>query len=142
MALAKVSALRSKDPNTKVGAVIVNKRNRVIGLGYNGMPLGNDKDFPWGREAENESDTKYPYVVHSEMNAILNSTQSVNGSSLYVSLFPCSNCAKFIVQSGIKKIVFEEDKYNGTDDWKISKEIFRVSGVELIQIDKIEIKIA
>lgn len=115
MGVAKLSALRSKDPNTKVGACIVNSDNRIVGVGYNGLPFGcNDDEFPWTRQSENETDTKYPYVVHAELNAILNSIQSLKGCRLYVSLFPCNECAKAIIQSGISEIVYSDDKYIGT----------------------------
>lgn len=124
MALAKISGLRSKDPNTQVGAILTNQHNRVIGLGYNGMPKGNDKDFPWTRNGQTKN-TKYPYVVHAEMNAILNAIKSVENATLYVTLFPCSACAKFVVQAGIKKIIYTEDKYNGTKDDLIAKDIFK-----------------
>ena len=105
MGLAHLSAMRSKDPSTQVGAAIVNPQHRVIGIGYNGFPFGCDDDvFPWAREGKS-NDTKYPYVVHAELNAILNCSQSCRGCTLYVSLFPCNECAKAIIQSGITKIV-------------------------------------
>ncbi len=140
MALAKISGMRSKDPNTKVGAVLKNNNNRVIGLGYNGMPKGNDDDFSWERTGES-SQTKYPYVVHAEMNAILNAIKSVDNSILYVSLFPCSNCAKFIVQAGVNEIIYEDDKYDGTEDNKIAKNIFNKSSLKFRKINQIKIKI-
>lgn len=139
IALAKVSGLRSKDPSTKVGAVIVNNSNRVIGIGYNGMPNGDDT-LPWAREGELEK-TKYPYVIHAEMNAILNSTKNVDGASLYVTLMPCRECAKFIVQAGIKKVVYTDDKYKDTEDYKISEKIFNHFNVKLKKIDDFEIDI-
>ena len=115
MGVAKLSSLRSKDPNTKVGACIVNSDNRIVGVGYNGLPFGCDDDeFPWTRQGDNEAETKYPYVVHAELNAILNSIQSLKGCRLYVSLFPCNECAKAIIQSGISEIVYADDKYIGT----------------------------
>ncbi len=132
MGLAKLSALRSKDPNTQVGACIVNPDKRVVGLGYNGMPHGND-EFPWDREGD-VFHTKYAYVVHAELNAILNSVTSLKDCTLYVSLFPCNECAKAIIQSGIRKVVYEDDKYADVDEFKISRRIMEESGVELVQI--------
>lgn len=138
MTLAKVSALRSKDPNTQVGTCIVNDKKRVVGLGYNGMPLGNDVDFPWSREGENESETKYSYVIHAEINTILNSTTPLFNTTLYTTLFPCSSCAKTIVQSGIKKVIYLNNFYEKTIDIQISKNILSISGVEIIKIDDIQ----
>ena len=136
MGLAHLSAMRSKDPSTQVGACIVNPYNRVVGIGYNGLPMGcNDDEFPWEREGST-LDTKYVYVVHAELNAILNSTTSLQGCTLYVSLFPCNECAKAIVQAGIKKIVYESDKYADTDIVKASKRILNAAGVELYQIEQ------
>ncbi len=134
MAMAHLSAKRSKDPNTQVGACIVNAQKRVVGLGYNGFPKGCDDDeFPWERDGEFLK-TKYPYVVHAELNAILNSIQDLNGCTIYVSLFPCNECAKAIIQSGIRCVVYESDKYNGTDENIASKMMFRDAGVELVQL--------
>ena len=116
MLMAKVVSLRSKDPNTQVGSVIVSDSDRILTVGYNGFPNGcSDDEFPWAREAEKEEDTKYPYVVHSELNAILNfrgDLKALNNATLYVTLFPCHNCAKAIIQTGIKKIYYTtEDGY-------------------------------
>jgi len=134
MGLAHLSALRSKDPNTQVGACIVDKDNKVVSIGYNGMPRGcNDKDFPWEREG-GFLDTKYAFVVHAELNAILNSPRSVKDCTIYVSLFPCNECAKAIIQSGIRKIVYESDKYNGTEGNIASKKMLNEAGVELVQL--------
>lgn len=134
MSMAHLSAKRSKDPNTQVGACIVNPMKRVVGLGYNGFPMGcNDDDFPWERDG-NFLDTKYPYVVHAELNAILNSIQDLHGCTLYVSLFPCNECAKAIIQSGITCVVYESDKYAGTKENLASKRMFRNAGVELVQL--------
>ena len=110
MGIAMLSAKRSKDPNTQVGACIVDSYNKIVGIGYNGFPIGcSDDDFPWAREAEKINDTKYPYVVHAEANAILNSTKDLHGARIYVDLFPCNECAKLIIQSGIKEIIFLSD---------------------------------
>ena len=134
MGLAHLSGLRSKDPNTQVGAVIVDENNRVVSIGYNGFPSGvSDDEFPWGREG-GVLETKYAFVVHAELNAILNSQRSVRGCSLYVSLFPCNECAKAIIQAGIKRIIFESDKYDGADTNIASKRMLRAAGVELVRI--------
>ena len=134
MGLAHLSGLRSKDPNTQVGACIIDKDKKVVSIGYNGMPRGcNDEDFPWEREG-GFLDTKYAYVVHAELNAILNSPRPVKDCTLYVSLFPCNECAKAIIQSGIKKIVYESDKYDGTDGNVASKKMLREAGIELEQL--------
>lgn len=134
MGLAHLSALRSKDPNTQVGAAIVDENHRVVSVGYNGFPTGvSDEEFPWGREG-GVLDSKYAFVVHAELNAILNSQRSVRGCTIYVSLFPCNECAKAIIQSGIKKIVYESDKYNGVDTNIASKRMLKAAGVELVRI--------
>lgn len=142
MGLAHLSALRSKDPNTQVGACIVDDDNKVVSIGYNGMPRGcNDADMPWEREG-GFKETKYAYVVHAELNAILNTPRSLKGTTLYVSLFPCNECAKAIIQSGIKKIYYESDKYNGTDGNVVSKKMLTQAGVEFEQLPfEIEIDI-
>lgn len=115
MGVAKLSALRSKDPGTQVGACIVNQDKRIIGIGYNGLPKGcSDETFPWEKDGS-FLDTKYPYVVHAEANAILNATQSLKGATIYVSLFPCNECAKLIIQSGITEIIYEDNKYEKTE---------------------------
>lgn len=134
MGLAHLSAFRSKDPSTQVGAVIVDTDNRVVSIGYNGLPRGcSDDDYPWEREGE-ILETKYPFVVHAELNAILNSKNSVKDCSIYVSLFPCNECAKAIIQSGIKKIVYESDKYANTEMVKASKRMLTSAGVECLQL--------
>ena len=113
MGLAMLAARRSKDPNTQVGACIVSPDNIIISTGYNGMPMGcSDDEFSWERSGE---ETKYPYVVHAELNAILNASgRDLRGSRLYVALFPCNECAKAIIQSGVKEVVYLSDKYDGT----------------------------
>ncbi len=136
MGLAHLSALRSKDPNTQVGAAIVDENHRVVSVGYNGFPTGvSDDEFPWSREG-GVLESKYAFVVHAELNAILNSQRSVRGCTIYVSLFPCNECAKAIIQSGIKKIVYESDKYNGVDTNIASKRMLKAAGVELVRISK------
>ena len=134
MGHAHLSALRSKDPNTQVGAAIVDENHRVVSVGYNGFPTGvSDDEFPWSREG-GVLTSKYAFVVHAELNAILNSQRSVRGCTIYVSLFPCNECAKAIIQSGIKKIVYESDKYNGVDTNIASKRMLKAAGVELVRI--------
>ena len=134
MGLAHLSAKRSKDPSTQVGAVIVSNDHRVVGIGYNGFPNGcSDDEFPWDREGE-FAQTKYPFVVHAELNAILNSNADLRGCSIYVSLFPCNECAKAIIQSGISRIVYESDKYADTDGTKASKRMLKAAGVQLEQL--------
>lgn len=131
MGLAHLSALRSKDPSTQVGACIVDDRNRVVSIGYNGMPYGcNDDDFEWGREGDFLK-TKYPYVVHAELNAILNAPRPVQGCTIYVSLFPCNECAKAIIQAGIKEIIYESDKYAKTPSTLASKRMLAAAGVSM-----------
>lgn len=143
MGLAHLSAKRSKDPNTQVGAVIVSDEHRVVGIGYNGFPNGCDDDmFPWEREGAFGS-TKYPYVVHAELNAILNSKHNLHGCSIYVSLFPCNECAKAIIQSGISRIVYESDKYATSDATIASKRMLHAAKIELVQLPyRIELQIS
>src|SRR3989344_2018378 len=109
--IAFLIAQRSKDPNTQAGAVIVDQNNIVVGLGYNGFPRGiKDDDLPWEREG-NFLDTKYPYVVHAEENSIYNANKSTEGCKIYCTLFPCNECVKTAIQSGIKEIIYASDKY-------------------------------
>lgn len=141
MGVALLSSYRSKDPNTKVGACIVNSNKRIVGIGYNGLPYGCDDDvYPWEREGD-FLDTKYPYVVHAEPNAILNSTSSLQGATIYVSLFPCHECMKLIIQSGIKEIVYLSDKYNGTESDQASKKMADSAGVKYRKMPELEIKV-
>ena len=136
MGIAMLSAKRSKDPNTQVGACIVNVYNKIVGIGYNGFPIGcSDNDFPWDRKADNINKTKYPYVVHAEANAILNSTKDLHGARIYVDLFPCNECAKLIIQSGIKEIVFLSDKYKDTDSVKAARKMLKKAGVKERQLN-------
>ena len=116
MGIAMLTAMRSKDPNSQVGACIVTPENKILSLGYNGMPIGcSDDDMPWEREGE-ALDTKYMYVCHAELNAILNNAHgNLRGSRVYVTLFPCNECAKAIIQSGIQEIIYAEDKYHDSD---------------------------
>ena len=141
MGVAVLSSYRSKDPSTKVGACIVNQNKRIIGIGYNGLPYGcNDDEYPWDREGE-FLDTKYPYVVHAEPNAILNSTSSLQGATLYVSLFPCNECMKLIIQSGIKEIVYLSDKYDGTPENIASKKMANSANIKCRQMKNVNVKV-
>lgn len=138
MGIAMLSAQRSKDPSTKVGACIVNKDNKIVGIGYNGMPVGcDDSIMPWERKAKDNLQTKYPYVVHAELNAILNSNQqSLKGCTLYVTLFPCNECAKAVIQSGIRHIVYYDNKYPNAEFTKASELLLRTAGIIVEQYDK------
>lgn len=122
MAVAVLSGQRSKDPNTQVGACVANDQNKIVGVGYNGFPWGcSDDELPWEREG-NYLDTKYPYVCHAELNAVLNSIAAdLRGSRIYVALFPCNECTKVIIQSGIREIIYLSDKYGDTDSVRASK---------------------
>ncbi|MDR2822252.1 MAG: dCMP deaminase family protein [Acholeplasmatales bacterium] len=140
MGVAELSSLRSKDPNTKVGACIVNSKNHIIGIGYNGMPYGcKDSEFPWDNQGE-FLDTKYPYVVHAEANAILNSTSSLDGATIYVTLFPCNECCKLIIQSGIKNIIYKDNKYSGSKENIAGQKMLAAAGVNTIYKDILSIK--
>lgn len=139
MGIALLSAERSKDPNTQVGACIVNKDNKIISTGYNGMPIGcNDDDMPWDRDGKTQNDTKYPFVCHAELNAILNSTQVLKNENarIYVALFPCNECAKAIIQSGIKEIIYLSDKYANTELTMASKMMLDKAGVKYRQYEQ------
>ena len=131
MGVALLSAKRSKDPNTQVGACIVNEKNKIVGAGYNGLPIGCDDDvFPWSKQGD-YLDTKYPYVCHAELNAILNNIgMDLKGCKIYTALFPCNECTKAIIQSGITEVIYLSDKYDGTDASKASKLMLEKSGVK------------
>lgn len=135
MGIAFLSAQRSKDPNTQVGACIVDANKCIIGIGYNGFPRGcSDSVLPWARSAECDLHKKYPYVVHAEVNAILNKcSANVRGATIYVALFPCNECSKVIIQSGIREVVYLNDYYHDTDACKASRIMFKMSGVKLRQ---------
>ena len=130
MSLAHLSAMRSKDPNTQVGACIVSQEHKILSMGYNGFPTGcSDDEFTWEREGE---DNKYFYSTHSELNAILNYRGgSLEGASIYVTLFPCNECAKAIIQSGIREVVYDSDKYEKTPGVIASKKMLTSAGVKL-----------
>ena len=137
MSLAKLTAMRSKDPSTQVGACIVSDDNRILSVGYNGAPNGfNDDIFPWERNGDNLN-TKYPYVCHAEMNAILNYRgykKDLENAKIYVDLFPCNECAKMIIQSGIKKVIYLSDKYHDSENNIASRTLFDKCGVEYIKL--------
>lgn len=135
MAVALLSAQRSKDPNTQVGACIVNRQKRIVGVGYNGFPTGcSDDTLPWCREGD-FLDTKYPYVCHAELNAILNSVPgNLFGCVIYTALFPCNECAKVIIQAGINEVVYLSDKYADTDSVRAAKRMFAQAGVACRQL--------
>ena len=129
MAVAKLAGMRSKDPNTQVGACIVSQSNKILSMGYNGFPIGcSDDEFPWARVGDTEN-TKYAYVTHAELNAILNYRGNLEGAKLYVSLFPCNECAKAIIQAGIRTVVYSDDKYGNTPSVRASRRKFDAAGV-------------
>lgn len=137
MGIALLSAKRSKDPSTQVGACIVDADNKIVGIGYNGFPNGiSDDVFPWEKEG-NYTETKYPYVCHAELNAILNSNRNLKNCEIYVTLFPCNECTKAIIQSGIHKIYYLDDKNINTKEAIASKKMLDIVNVkyEQIQID-------
>ncbi len=133
MGIAMLAARRSKDPNTQVGACIVSAENIIISTGYNGMPKGcSDDEFPWDRTG---AQTKYPYVVHAELNAILNASgRDLRGSRIYVALFPCNECAKAIIQSGVKEVLYLSDKYKDSMGNFASKRMLDAAGVKYTQL--------
>jgi dCMP deaminase len=130
MGVALLSAQRSKDPNTQVGACIVNPKNKIVGVGYNGFPTGcSDDEFPWNREGD-FLETKYPYICHAELNAVINKISAdLYNCRLYVALFPCNECAKVIIQAGITEVIYLSDKYADTDAVKASRRMFQAAGV-------------
>ena len=135
MGIAMLAAKRSKDPNTQVGACIVSQDNIIISTGYNGMPKGcSDDIFPWDREGQQDM-TKYPYVVHAELNAILNANgRDLRGSRIYVALFPCNECAKAIIQSGVAEVLYLSDKYKDTMLNMVSKKMLDAAGVKYTKL--------
>ncbi|AVN64443.1 MULTISPECIES: deoxycytidylate deaminase [Mesoplasma] len=142
MTVAKVCAMRSKDPSTQVGAILVNNLNQIISTGYNGFPRGvNDDEFPWTREGE-WIDTKYPYVAHAELNAIVSARTNLTDSDVYVTLFPCNECTKIIIQAGIKNVYYLEDKYKDSNEVKASKRMLDSAKIEYKQINNFNVKIS
>ena len=130
MGVALLSAKRSKDPSTQVGACIVNQKNKIVGAGYNGLPIGcDDDDFPWDKQGE-FLNTKYPYICHAELNAILNNIgMDLKGCKIYTALFPCNECTKAIIQSGIAEVIYLSDKYEGNDVFKASRFMLDKAGI-------------
>lgn len=135
MGVAYLAAKRSKDPGTQVGACIVSRDNKILSIGYNGFPIGcSDDEFPWVRVGETELDSKYLYSTHGELNAILNYRGgSLENAKLYVTLFPCNECAKAIIQCGIRSVVYDSNKYGETTQVQASRRMFESAGIELIQ---------
>ncbi len=135
MGIARLSAMRSKDPNTQVGACIVDPNNKIIGVGYNGLPTGCPDDaFPWNNKGDFLK-TKYPYICHAELNAILNSPgKNLSNCKIYTALFPCNECAKAIIQSGIREVIYLSDKYAHTDIVKASKRMLKTAGVKMRKV--------
>jgi dCMP deaminase len=131
--MAFLTAQRSKDPNTQVGACIVDANKRIVGLGYNGFPMGcSDDDLPWARQADSELHKKYAYVVHAEVNAILNKgSADLRGSTLFVALFPCNECAKVIIQAGIQEVVYMADQYHDTDSCRASRILLEMARIRV-----------
>lgn len=142
MGVALLSAKRSKDPNTQVGACIINEKKKIVGIGYNGLPIGcSDDDFPWEREGA-LLDTKYPYVCHAELNAILNKISAdLHRCMIYVTLFPCNECAKVIIQSGIHEVIYLANKYPDSDSVKASCRMFDSAGVIYRALDNYRARI-
>ena len=138
MGVASLAALRSKDPNTQVGACIVSEDNKILSMGYNGLPIGcSDDEFPWNRESDDPYDNKYFYTTHSELNAKLNYRGgSLEGAKIYVTLFPCNECAKAIIQCGIKEVIYGDDKYGDTSSVKASKRMMEAAGVKYTSYEK------
>lgn len=139
MGVALLSGKRSKDPSTQVGACIVNRQNKIVGVGYNGLPIGcSDDDFPWVKEG-GFLETKYPYVCHAELNAILNNMGDLHDCKIYTALFPCNECTKAIIQAGIKEVVYLSDKYANMDSFVAAKKMLDKAGVSY---RKVEVKVA
>lgn len=142
MGIALLSKERSKDPNTQVGACIVNAQNRIVSVGYNGLSKGcSDDEYPWDKREGSLEETKYAYVVHAELNAILNYRGSLENTILYVTLFPYNECAKAIIQSGIKEIVYLEDKYHDTPSIVASKKMLASAGIQVRKYQLLDRKI-
>jgi dCMP deaminase len=143
MSIAILVSLRSKDPSSKVGAVLVNN-NKIIGTGYNGFPTGCDESqLPWDRDIEGEGwlNTKYPYVIHAEANALLNTVASPKGCSVYVTLFPCNECSKLLIQGGVKEVVFLQNKYPDQEAFVAAKKILELTGIKTRELPPAEINI-
>lgn len=139
MGIASLSAMRSKDPSTSVGACIVSQDNKILSLGYNGMPRGcSDDEYPWERSGD-PMDTKYLYVCHAELNALLNySGYKMEGAKIYTTLFPCNECTKALIQSGIKEVIYYDDKYSDTDSVKASKRMMHSAKIKFRQYKPVD----
>ncbi len=141
MGVAHLSAMRSKDDSSQVGACIVNEKNRIVGIGYNGFPIGcSDDELPWEKN-DNYLESKYAYVVHAEPNAILNSSVDLAGSRIYVTLYPCNECAKLIIQSGIKEVIYLEHKYPEDPIFIASKRLFDMAKIKVRKLENYKIRI-
>jgi dCMP deaminase len=141
MGVAHLSAMRSKDDSSQVGACIVNEKNRIVGIGYNGFPIGcSDDELPWER-SDNYLESKYAYVVHAEPNAILNSSVDLAGSRIYVTLYPCNECAKLIIQSGIKEVIYLEHKYPEDPIFIASKKLFDMAKIKVRKLENYKLRI-
>jgi len=141
MGVAHLSAMRSKDDSSQVGACIVNEKNRIVGIGYNGFPIGcSDDELPWEKN-DNYLESKYAYVVHAEPNAILNSSVDLAGSRIYVTLYPCNECAKLIIQSGIKEVIYLEHKYPEDPIFVASKRLFDMAKIKVRKLENYKLRI-
>jgi dCMP deaminase len=141
MGVAHLSAMRSKDDSSQVGACIVNEKNRIVGIGYNGFPIGcSDDELPWEKN-DNYLESKYAYVVHAEPNAILNSSVDLAGSRIYVTLYPCNECAKLIIQSGIKEVIYLEHKYPEDPIFIASKRLFDMAKIKVRKLENYKLRI-
>jgi dCMP deaminase len=142
MGVANLSAMRSKDDSSQVGACIVNEKNRIVGIGYNGFPIGcSDDVLPW-EKSDDFVNSKYAYVVHAEANAILNSAVDLSESRIYVTLYPCNECAKLIIQSGIREVIYLEHKYPEQPIFKASKRLFDLAGVKVRKLENYSLKVS
>ena len=139
MGIAMLSAMRSKDPNTSVGACIVSEDNKILSLGYNGMPAGcSDDEYPWERASQDPLGCKYLYVCHAELNALLNYTgTNMRNAKIYTTLFPCNECTKALIQSGICEVIYGEDKYANTASVIAAKKMMASSGVTYRQYENL-----
>lgn len=133
MGIAKMSAMRSKDPHTSVGACIVGEDNKILSMGYNGMPRGcSDEEFPWGRDGDDPLETKYIYVCHAELNSILNysgSGSNLRGAKIYTTLFPCNECTKALIQVGIKEVIYQDNLYPDSASVVAAKKMLKSAGI-------------
>ncbi len=138
MGIALLSSMRSKDPNTSVGACIVDSDNKILSMGYNGMPHGcSDDEFPWDRDSEDPLNTKYLYVCHAELNALLNYTgTNLKGARIYTTLFPCNECTKALIQSGIAEVIYMDNKYPDSPSVVAAKRMMKAAGIHYHSYDR------